>query len=177
MAKSGYLRFQTPAIYSDVQNGRTGARKIFSIGDMPSFIAELASLDAAIQDSVSPIVNAGLHEFIETNHQLTDEVSLFATPGHSPGHVSVAITSNGKKATITGDAILNPIQLADPEIGSNFDFDKALAKKTRQHFIHEHTDQDILVLGTHFSTPSGGFITTDGDTWRFVPALNGTGNK
>jgi len=153
------------------------SQKDFSIGDMPSFIAELASLDAAIQDSVSPIVNAGLHEFIETNHQLTDEVSLFATPGHSPGHVSVAITSNGKKATITGDAILNPIQLADPEIGSNFDFDKALAKKTRQHFIHDHSDQDILVLGTHFTTPSGGYITTDGDTWRFVPALNGTGIK
>ena len=82
-----------------------------------------------------------------------------------------------KKATITGDVLLNPIQLADPEIGSNFDFDKTLAKKTRQHFIYEHTDQDILVLGTHFTTPSGGYIATDGDVWRFVPALVGTGNK
>ncbi len=82
-----------------------------------------------------------------------------------------------EKATITGDAILNPIQSADPKINSNFDFDKTLAKETRQQFIHDHSDRDILVSGTHFSMPNGGHITTDGDTWRFVPALNAMGNK
>jgi len=46
-----------------------------------------------------------------------------------------------------------------------------------QQFIHDHTDQDTLVLGTHFATPSGGYIAKDGDVWRFVPALNGTVNK
>lgn len=68
---------------------------------------------------------------------------------------------------ITGDVVLNPIQLADPDILSNFDFDRELARETRRTFIESHTGQDALVLGTHFATPAVGHIVSDGDGWRF----------
>src|SRR5215468_3789021 len=51
-----------------------------------------------LHDSVDPILEAGLAEFIGPEFRLTDEVSLFPTPGHTPGHVSVMIESRGKKA-------------------------------------------------------------------------------
>jgi len=53
------------------------------LGDMPAEIAQAASVEAAIADSVTPIVEAGLHELVETDHELTSEVSLRPTPGHS----------------------------------------------------------------------------------------------
>lgn len=138
-------------------------------GDMPAPVVALAEQDVVMVDSVLPIVKAGLHELVESDHRITAEVGLFPTPGHSPGHVSVSIRSDGKEAVITGDIIHNPIQLADPRICANFDFDQEMALATRQTFIREHADRDVLVLGTHFPTPAVGHIVTNARGWRFLP--------
>jgi len=64
---------------------------------------------------VNPIIEANLATFIDPeNFRLTEEISLFPTPGHTPGHCSVLIESRGKKAVITGDMMHHPIQLTDP---------------------------------------------------------------
>jgi glyoxylase-like metal-dependent hydrolase (beta-lactamase superfamily II) len=89
--------------------------------------------------------------------------------GHSPGHVSVAIRSQGKEAAITGDVIHNPIQFTDPGICANFDFDQKVGLATRQAFIDNHTDREVLILGTHFPTPAVGHIVREGEGWRFTP--------
>lgn len=136
-------------------------------GDIPRPIAELMDFKAVMYDSLTPIVEASLHELVETDHRLTDEVSLFPTPGHTPGHVSVAIASDGYRAVIAGDVIHNPIQFADPGICSVFDDDRALAHTTRAAFIHSYADQTVLVLGSHFATPSAGYVLRDEDGWRF----------
>lgn len=137
-------------------------------GDIPSSIAALMDFKAVMGDSLTPIVDASLHQFVETNHRLTDEVSLFPTPGHTPGHVSVAIVSDGYRAVIAGDVIHNPIQFADPDICSIFDNDRARAHTTRAEFINSNADENVLVLGSHFATPSGGYVVQDGEGWRFV---------
>jgi glyoxylase-like metal-dependent hydrolase (beta-lactamase superfamily II) len=139
-------------------------------GDVPPPIAALLETDVVVGDSVTPIVEAGLHQLVETDHRINDEISLFPTPGHTPGHVSVAIHSDGDRAVIAGDIMHNPIQLADPGICSNFDTDRALAQTTRTSFIKSHADRDVLVLGTHFPTPSVGRIVQEVEGWRFAPA-------
>ncbi len=42
-----------------------------------------------IDDSVRPIVDAGLATLVEDTHRITKEVWLEPTPGHTPGHFSV----------------------------------------------------------------------------------------
>ena len=145
------------------------SHKDHGVGDMPEFAAELGQMDQVMADSLAPIAEAGLHQLVESTHRLTDEVSLFPTPGHTPGHVSVAIRSGGKEAVITGDLAHNPIQFADPEICANFDFDRKTAMITRKKFIKDHADRDIVVFGTHFNSPSAGHIVRDKENWRFVP--------
>ena len=137
-------------------------------GDMPDQVIALAEQDVVMVDSVLPILNAGLHDLVESDHKITEEVSLFPSPGHSPGHVSVSIRSRGAEAVITGDVVHNPIQFTDPSICANFDFDRKVALATRQSFINDHADRDVLVLGTHFPTPAVGHIVRDGDGWRFI---------
>ncbi len=72
----------------------------------------------------------------------------------------------------TGDVILHPIQLQDPGILSNFDTDQGHAKTTRQKFIDDHSKPDVLVLGTHFTTPCAGRIVRNrnADGWSFSGA-------
>ena len=53
---------------------------------------------AVFNDSVKPIVDAGKADLVASDHRLTDEITLIPTPGHSPGHMSILITSDGEKA-------------------------------------------------------------------------------
>ena len=117
-------------------------------------------------DSIDPIVQAGLVEFIDPDFQLTDEVSLIPTPGHTPGHVSVLIRSAGQEAVITGDMMHHPIQLAVPATHGRFDMDPARGAQTRLEFVDRFADTQTLIIGSHFSDPTAGHIVTDGQSWQ-----------
>ena len=119
-----------------------------------------------LHDSVDPIVQAGLADFIDPDFQLTDEVSLIPTPGHTPGHVSVLIRSAGQQAIITGDMMHHPIQLAVPATFGRFDMDAERGAQTRVDFVNRYTDTPTLIIGSHFSDPSAGHIVRDGESWQ-----------
>ena len=87
---------------------------------------------------------AGLVDYITPDYQVTDEVSLFPTPGHTPGHVSVLIRSRGDEAVITGDLMHHPIQLIEPQRPGNFDMDKPQGGRTRQAFVERFGDSKTL---------------------------------
>jgi|TARA_B100000315_G_scaffold247536_1_gene276336 glyoxylase-like metal-dependent hydrolase (beta-lactamase superfamily II) len=117
-------------------------------------------------DSILPIVESDLVQFVETDHRLTDEVCLVPTPGHTPGHVSVLIRSRGEQAIITGDLFHHPLQFAHPGWKDIADVDGETAERTRHAFMHQYGDE-TLVLGTHFASPTAGHIVRDGEFWRF----------
>lgn len=130
---------------------------------------EAAGPDRVIRDdSVRPVLEAGLADLVEPTHALTPEVRLEPTPGHTPGHVSVRIDSGGAAAVITGDLMHHPVQCAEPEWASNFDNDPGEARSTRRAFLSRYADGRTLVLGTHFATPTGGRLLAEGGAWRFV---------
>ena len=122
----------------------------------------------ARDDSVRPVLDAGLAELVATDHRITAEVRLESTPGHTPGHVSVRVVSRGEQAIITGDLMHHPVQCAEPDWANRFDVDAAAARRTRRAFLEQHADRPVLVLGTHFATPTAGRIVRDGKAWRFA---------
>ena len=119
-------------------------------------------------DSVRPVLDAGLADLVDAPFAITSEVSLIPTPGHSPGHVSVRIASDGREGIITGDVMHHPAQCAQPSWASSFDVDAAHAEKTRREFLDSYADGDVLVIGTHFATPCAGHIRRTGDAYQFV---------
>jgi glyoxylase-like metal-dependent hydrolase (beta-lactamase superfamily II) len=123
-----------------------------------------------VDDSVRPVMAEGMAELVDEKHKVTDEVWLESTPGHTPGHFAVRISSQGQDAVITGDLMHHPIQCRYPEWDDNFDADGAMAKKTRRAFCEKYADSKTLVLGTHFATPSAGKIVKKDDSFRFVLA-------
>jgi glyoxylase-like metal-dependent hydrolase (beta-lactamase superfamily II) len=127
-----------------------------------------ASGDDIFGDSVAPIVDEGLADLVAVDHQITPEVRLNSTPGHTPGHVSVVVESQGERAVITGDMIHTPIQIAQLELCSSFDYDAEAAQATRRSFLERWSDGRTLVIGTHFATPTAGICQPDGEgRWRF----------
>lgn len=120
-----------------------------------------------IADSVRPIFDADLVDLVETDHKICDEISLEPTPGHTPGHVAVRISSRGEEAVITGDLMHHPAQVAHPEWGANVDTDGSQAIDTRRKFLDQYADRPVLVIGTHFASPTAGKFVRDGDRYRF----------
>lgn len=120
-----------------------------------------------LSDSIKPVFDAGLVELIEMDHRLSAEIRLVPTPGHTPGHVSVAIHSQGERAMITGDAMHHPCQLAHPDWSPPFDVDQAASEATRRRLLEEVADQPVLVIGTHFAAPTAGHVKRDGAAYRF----------
>lgn len=118
-------------------------------------------------DSVEPIIAAGLAQFVALDHRLSDEVRLIPTTGHTPGHVSVVIESRGQVAAITGDMSHHPCQMAHPDWSPTFDSDPEAAARTRARMFGEWADGDVLVIGTHYATPTAGRIRREGAAFRF----------
>lgn len=121
------------------------------------------------EDSVLPVERAGLLDLIdvpEAGVEIVSGVRLLPTPGHTPGHVSIELTSSGETALITGDAVHHPVQFARPEIGASVDIDPAESEKTRRRLLAGLADSGTLVLGTHFAPPTGGRLTSHGSGYR-----------
>lgn len=129
-----------------------------------------------MHDAVQPVVDAGLVDLIEPDHAICPELSLRPTPGHTPGHVSICIESNGERAMITGDMLHNPIQLERPDDKVRFDMDPDQACRTRKAFVDDTANSDVFVIGSHFADPTGGWVVRDGEGCRLerAPAARNT---
>jgi glyoxylase-like metal-dependent hydrolase (beta-lactamase superfamily II) len=90
------------------------------------------------------------------------------TLGHTPGHVSVRIRSEGEEALITGDFMHHPCQIARPEWSSTADSDPTQAQQTRERMLEELTERPVLVIGTHFAGATAGRIVRDRDAYRLA---------
>jgi len=119
------------------------------------------------QDSLLPILEAGLARPIEGPAQVCAGVSLVPSPGHSPGHCSVLIESQGEQALITGDFLHHPIQFWNPQLSSSADHDTPMAITTRHRMFEQFADGPTLIIGTHFAAPTAGHLLRDGKTYRF----------
>ena len=129
---------------------------------------ERDDMAAVFADSVRPVHEAGLVDLVETDHRVCDEIDLVPTLGHTPGHVSVRIRSQGEEALITGDFMHHPCQIAHPEWSSTADTDAAQAQQTRERMLKDLSQRPVLVIGTHFAGATAGRIVRDGDAYRLA---------
>jgi glyoxylase-like metal-dependent hydrolase (beta-lactamase superfamily II) len=120
-------------------------------------------------DSVQPVLDAGLVDLIQPDHAPTPELSVLSTPGHTPGHVSLQIDSNGSTGVVTGDAFHHEIQVAYPTWSSRMDLDGEEAARSRSRILSVCAGQDGILLGTHFRGITAGRVLSHGDTLKLDP--------
>ena len=132
--------------------------------------SEAADETATFADSVQPIVAAGRADLVASDAAICDEITLIPTPGHSPGHVSLHIHSDGAEALLTGDVAHHPCQMAHLDWSSTVDSDPAQGIATRQALFSRFADTATLVIGGHFDA---GYIKRDGTAFRFEAVRGG----
>jgi len=123
--------------------------------------------DSTFIENVLPVMEAGQGVIVAMDHALDDEVWLEPTPGHTPGHVSIHLTSRGQRAVMMGDIMHSPVQCAEPEWHCLSDGDPDLACVTRRRFLQQHAETDTLILTAHFPSPSVGHVVSKNDNFHF----------
>ena len=121
-------------------------------------------------DSVLPIVAAGRHEIVKSDHALSELVKLIPTPGHTIDHFSVHVGKPGRDAVITGDMIHSPIQARYPELVHFVDYDGKQAARSRREVFERFVDTPTLMCTAHFPSPSVGRLTRWGEGFKFTSA-------
>jgi len=107
---------------------------------------------------VWPLAELGLVELMQGEHSITRELTAVPTPGHTPGHVSILVTSQGERALVLGDAAHSPVQLQETDWVSRADMDPELTRQTRRALVDRLEREQILVAAGHFPAPGFGRI-------------------
>jgi glyoxylase-like metal-dependent hydrolase (beta-lactamase superfamily II) len=107
---------------------------------------------------VWPLAELGLMELMAGEHSLTRELTALPTPGHTPGHMSILITSQGQRALVLGDAAHSPVQVHEPDWVSRADMDPALTRQTRRALLERLEREEIIVAAGHFPAPGFGKV-------------------
>ena len=117
---------------------------------------------------VWPLAELGLVELMHGEHHITRELTALPTPGHTPGHVSILITSQGERALVLGDVAHSPVQVHEPDWVSRADMDPELTRQTRRALVERLEREAILVAAGHFQAPGfGRVVRLDGRRyWR-----------
>ena len=130
------------------------ARYVFTGIDLDSLQAKHAGGDGqyvhVYQDSVKPILDAGLADLVAPDHVVEDGIRFEPAPGHTPGQVNIRISSDGEEALVTADVIHHPIQARHPGWNSRACEHRPTAIATRRAIFEGVADRDTLVLPAHF---------------------------
>ncbi len=151
------------------------ARHVFVEAEYEAFMAS-AERDAGAklirEDTVDPIVSAGLVDLVAAGHVFDEAMRLEPSHGHSPAHVNIIGGSGEPTAVFIGDVMLNPIQVLVPGAVSPLNGPEE-ATATRMEVIRRYADTDVMVFGAHFSAPCGGYIRSAASGYTFTPLGDG----
>ncbi|CAN5200155.1 MBL fold metallo-hydrolase [soil metagenome] len=99
-------------------------------------------------------------------------LSVWATPGHSPGTTVVKIESEGESAFFIGDVAHHQAELVEPDWQGVADDDIYLARQSRQAVARELATTGTPFLAAHFRDFEWGNVveTESGLTWKALSA-------
>ena len=114
----------------------------------------------SLRRSVLPLLDDGLLDLMEGDTNLTKGVQATHTPGHTPGHMSLLISSGNERAMLLGDVVGSPMQITESNYPYMPDSDPELGRKTRHELINKVHDEKLIAIGSHLSYPGWGTIIT-----------------
>jgi glyoxylase-like metal-dependent hydrolase (beta-lactamase superfamily II) len=108
---------------------------------------------------------------IKGGAEVAPGVTTFDTPGHTPGHMSVHISSGREEMLLSGDVVVNSaVSFLHPEWPFGFDLDVPQATNTRMAFLDRAAADKTLVGSYHLPFPGFGHVVREGTAYRWLPA-------
>jgi glyoxylase-like metal-dependent hydrolase (beta-lactamase superfamily II) len=108
---------------------------------------------------------------IKAGAEVVPGVTTFDTAGHTPGHMSVHISSGSEEMLLTGDVVFDSeVSFLHPEWPFGFDIDAPTGTKARMAFLDRAAADKTLVGSYHLPFPGFGHVVREGSAYRWLPA-------
>lgn len=108
--------------------------------------------------------------FIDDGGSPASGITAVAAFGHTPGHMTYRIESEGQGLMLIADLANHPIwSLERPDWEVRFDMDKAGAAASRRAILGQIADERLPMIGYHMPFPGVGYVEARGDGFRYVP--------
>lgn len=123
------------------------------------------------EDSIEPVLAAGLVDLVDAaGGEVLEGFRHLPTPGHTPGHMSIELSSGGQCAIFTGDVMHNPLQVWLPHWNSAFCREQEQARVSRRRLLERAADADVLLFTAHFPRTAAGRVVRQGAgfAWQFA---------
>jgi glyoxylase-like metal-dependent hydrolase (beta-lactamase superfamily II) len=117
--------------------------------------------------TLEPLRAEGLVDLLDGDGEVAPGLRAFATPGHTPGHMSVRA---GDDALLIGDVCVLEEQLADPGLVYESDADGAEAAATRREALALAADDYLAVAASHLPGNGLGWVERAGEGFAWRPS-------
>lgn len=108
----------------------------------------------------------------ENGHVVAPGITMIASPGHTLGHMSLHIESEGEQLLALADSSRRAyLNFEHPEWVGSVDMDPEATVSTRKQLLDMAATDRMAVLGYHFPFPGVGNVVKEGAAYRFIPAL------
>lgn len=111
----------------------------------------------------------GQLDLIDHETEIVPGIYAIAAPGHTPGHMALAISSRGEKLLCISDTVLHPIHLEHPEWYAAVDFAPKQVVTTRRKLLSRAETEKALTFAFHFPFPGLGYVIKKGKGWQWQP--------
>lgn len=131
--------------------------------------------DGCFADSVDPVVEAGLVDFIEEEGDLLGVLTARKAAGHTPGMMNYWLERGGETAVFTGDVFHHPIQVLRPDWNTAYCLLPEEALTTRARLLADASERDALIMTCHFAFPHAGKIRRRDGGYFYEPVAGQIG--
>jgi glyoxylase-like metal-dependent hydrolase (beta-lactamase superfamily II) len=108
-------------------------------------------------------------ELIYRETEIVPGIHAVPAPGHTPGHMALAIVSGKEQLLHIADTVLHPILMERPHWYPTFDLLAEQAATTKRRILDRAAVDKALVLAYHFPFPGLGRVVRQGAGWQWQP--------
>jgi glyoxylase-like metal-dependent hydrolase (beta-lactamase superfamily II) len=120
-----------------------------------------------IRDTLLPLRDRMV--FLKDGQELLPGMQAFSTPGHTVGHTSFVISSQGSSIVYMGDLAHQPLlQMENPCAEFARDTDPKQGVSSRLRVFDMVATSKIPIIAYHFPWPGIGHVAKSGDNYRYV---------
>jgi glyoxylase-like metal-dependent hydrolase (beta-lactamase superfamily II) len=123
-----------------------------------------------IRSRIRPVLDAGLVRATSGDHAVSRAIATVRTPGHTPGHCSVVVSSVGRNLLITGDVTHHPAHFEHPRWLPAVDVDRDESVRSREKLSQLAMKEQLLITGGHYPILTLGQLRRAGAGFQWVAA-------
>ena len=111
-----------------------------------------------------PLLDAGCVDFVEGEREIVAGIRVIPTPGHTPHHQSVLLTSDGESIFYPADLIPTSAHLPLPWI-MGYDVEPLVTLESKRRLLARAVDEDWLLAFEHDASVDFARVRNDGKSY------------